>query len=213
MISHNKWSNEDPACLLDWPSLWPAFVYATKFILPTHKVLWWRVLHHNLFTAVRLHHVNPGISVLCLHCGQVPESIGHLFWGCPVITYLWTESYSLLSSLLPDIFISSPSLPFLLSPFTLTSQMYIPVVAAVHAATYWAIWRAHCSFVFDNTPYNLVSIRSSLLSLIKQNITSAFLVAKLNSRLTQFGLVWCCSSSVSIDDAGLLSVSLEAFLS
>jgi hypothetical protein len=208
LISHDKWSAEDPTCLLDWPSLWPAFVNATKFVLPVHRVLWWRILHHNLFTAVRLHHVNPGISELCLHCEQVPESIGHLFWGCPDVTSLWSVSYSLLSSLLPGIFTSPPTLSHILCPFTLAPQEYVPVVASLHAATYWVIWRAHCSFVFDNTPYNLVSLRLSLLSLIKQNITSVFHVAKQNSRLAQFELTWCCSTSVSLDDAGLLSISL-----
>ena len=82
------------------------------------------------------------------------------------------------------------------------------MVASIHAATYWAIWRAHCSFVFDNTPYNLVSLRLSLISLVKQNITSVFHVAKQNSGLAQFELIWCYSTSVSLDNAGLLSISL-----
>ena len=121
---------------------------------------------------------------------------------------LWGLSYGLLASLLPGKFTAAPSLSYILDPYDLSPVKYLPVVAAVHSLTFWAIWRVHCSFVFDNTIYNLPSLKASFHSLLKQYITSSFLVAKQKSLLAHFEQVWCCSVAVSIDASGSLQITL-----
>ena len=132
----------------------------------------------------------------------------YLFWMCADVNKIWGLSYDLLASLLPGKFTAAPTLPLILDPYDLAPVKYLPVVAAVHSLTFWAIWRVHCSFVFDNSIYNFTSLKASFHSLLKQYITSSFLVAKQKSSLAHFELVWCCSAAVSIDGSGLLLIIL-----
>ena len=173
-----------------------------------HRVLWWRILHHNIITAVRFQHFIPGTSPICQHCGVTSETVGHLFWMCVDVNKLWGLSYSLLASLLPGIFTAAPTLSYILDPLDLSPVKYLPVVAAIHALTFWAIWRVHCSFVFDNAIYNFASLKASFHSLLKQHITSSFLVAKQKSLLAHFEVVWCWSATVSINASGVLLIIL-----
>ena len=208
LITHDKWLAEDPLCQLDWSKVWGRFHQVARYILPMHKVLWWRILHHNVITAVRLQHFIPGTSPVCRHCGSASETVGHLFWGCADASKLWGLSYDLLASLLTGKFTAAPTLSSIRDPLDLSPAKYLPVVAAIHSLTFWAVWRVHCSFVFDNTIYNFALLKASFHSLLKQHITTSFLVAKQKSLLAHFELVWCCSAAISIDASGFLLIIL-----
>jgi len=207
LLQHGKWINEDPACILDWPSVWKYLPVIRRTLPPTHAILWWRFLHHNIMTANRLHHMDNTISPACRHCQAPLETPGHLLFFCPCSQDFWTFIFSLLRILACCPALPAPSLQSILYPFPLVSPQFIPVITLIQGFAMWTIMRHHWASVFDNAPFTTPLLRASFCASFSFYLRSLFVIAQKKQRVAAFRSLWCHSPLITLSASSSLEFS------
>jgi zinc-binding in reverse transcriptase len=206
LLSHEKWTEEDPQCSLEWLDIWKKFLPSQKRLPPPQTILWWRLLHHNLMTANRLHHMVPNINPQCHHCNSAIETPGHLLLKCPISQEFWNFVFLFISSFLTEPFSSPPSLSDILSPFCISSLSTTPIITCISFAQ-WTIYRLHWAKVFDNKVMLIPALQSTFLSSLSTHLKVLLAQTRKKSKEEAESLCqeWNSSSLILIDpDKGLL---------
>ncbi|KAI9022344.1 hypothetical protein CLU79DRAFT_702454, partial [Phycomyces nitens] len=152
------------------PAQWTVF-----WSLPLSHIscnIWYRFLHHSIFSASLLHHIMPTIvsSSACRlgsHPNQTPE---HLLISCPKMWKVWAD---ILSHWIPSFSPSPDSVLSALSKVKLPPNGPFLPSSQVFGAVLQVGWRAYWAFIFDAIPFISVNVTTSTHKLLHTCIDQA----------------------------------------
>jgi len=179
---HQKWVEEDAACLLDWPAVWQKMGALRPVLPPRQWTLWWRFLLHNIMTADRLSYMTPEVDPECRHCtvdlaSASRETPGHLLLECPESFKFW----GWISGVQGRLCGSTPRTPTLKRALFPFEDFPSPAALLLGAINVWAIWsimRSHWGSVFGGKVHSFPALKATFTASLISFLQSQWIIAQ-----------------------------------
>ncbi|XP_031116517.1 uncharacterized protein LOC116020174 [Ipomoea triloba] len=142
-------NEQDVAARGIWRVLW-----RLKIPPSVHNFLW-RCVHNVLPTMTALHHRGVSVDILCPLCNDMPETIQHLFFECPLTASTWSD-------LTQPVNASSGFATWLEGVVVAGNMMTILRSVAIC----WSIWRRRNGLIWNSTPWHANNVPSEAVQLV-----------------------------------------------
>ncbi|XP_039119408.1 uncharacterized protein LOC120255712 [Dioscorea cayenensis subsp. rotundata] len=124
-------------------------------VIPSIKVLIWKLAHGKLLIGAYLYDINIGPHNLCNFCNLMPETATHVIWECPKVALYWSRVLSYLGC--PTMPISVLSSEHWITSY-LNKSHNSQFGKALIVTTAWLIWKERCNLIFKKWTPNFNSL-------------------------------------------------------
>ncbi|KAJ0434371.1 putative reverse transcriptase zinc-binding domain-containing protein [Helianthus annuus] len=135
-----------------------------KWIPNKCNVFWWRVSRDRIPTACALRRRNVNIGDgLCVFCGEVEETVEHLFTACRLMAGVWNSISNWCN--IAGLFVFCIRDILQVVDYLQISEVKKEAVFGILILTCWRVWKARNDKIFSNIDTDVVKIVADVKSL------------------------------------------------